>query len=65
LATLPILALCDQHGFAQAPSSTPRNLSANEARTVEKKLREKSYVLVAAGDIASCLQPEGAQATAS
>jgi len=49
---------------AQEPQAPPRpqNHAAPKSRT--KPEAEKTYVLVGAGDIASCKDPEGSQATA-
>jgi hypothetical protein len=51
--------------FAQAPASTPSKHSPQVKRKpLKKKPQEQTFVLVGAGDIASCNEPEGAQATA-
>jgi hypothetical protein len=65
LGALAILALCcPAPVFAQAPSTPQKHSPQMKREPLKKKMQEESYVLVGAGDIASCLQPEGAQATA-
>jgi len=63
---LAILALCSPAPvFAQAPPSTPQKHSPQMKRKpLKKKPQEQTFVLVGAGDIASCKEPEGARATA-
>lgn len=52
--------------FAQAPDqpAPARPQKHSHRKTIAKPAPEKTYVLVGAGDIASCKDPEGAQATA-
>ena len=66
LGTLAILALCDPAPvFAQVPPSTPPKHSPQMKREpLKKRPQEQTFVLVGAGDIASCKEPEGARATA-
>ena len=67
LGTLAILALCGPVPvFAQATtSSIPSKHSPQMKRKpLKRKPQEQSFVLVGAGDIASCKEPEGARATA-
>ena len=52
-------------GWSQSPKQPPvdrTKRAPDKAR--HKRLREQAFVLVGAGDIASCKDPEGAQATA-
>lgn len=51
---------------AQKLTSSPNGSKSNphQARTKKKRPPENTFVLVGAGDIASCRNPEGAQATA-
>jgi hypothetical protein len=66
LGVLAILALRSPAPvFAQAPLPTPPKHSPQMKRKPSKeKPQEQTYVLVGAGDIASCKAPEGARATA-
>jgi len=67
LAILVLLLLWPQpHLFAQAPdqpASAPTRKHPH-AKAIPKPAPEQTYILVGAGDIASCKEPEGAQATA-
>ena len=66
LGALAILALCGRAPiFAQAPPSIPPKHSPQMKRKpLKRKPQEQTFVLVGAGDIASCKEPEGARATA-
>ena len=63
---LAILALCiPAPVFAQVPASIPPKHSPQMKRkALKEKPQEQTFVLVGAGDIASCEEPEGARATA-
>jgi len=67
LAALAILALCGPAlVFAQPPPSIPRKHSPQvKQKPLKRKPQEQTFVLVGAGDIASCKEPEGARATAT
>jgi len=66
LGTLAILALCGPLPvFAQATTSIPsKHTLQMERKPLKRKPQEQRFVLVGAGDIASCKEPEGARATA-
>ena len=49
--------------LAQAPSRPPTD-QPKHVQAPKKRLPDRAFVLVGAGDIASCQDPEGAQATA-
>jgi hypothetical protein len=63
---LAILALCiPAPVFAQVPASIPPKHSPQMKRkALKEKPQGQTFVLVGAGDIASCEEPEGARATA-
>src|SRR5256885_12810151 len=48
--------------LAQAPSRPPTD-QPKHVQAPKKRLPDRAFVLVGAGDIASCQDPEGAQAT--
>ncbi len=52
-------------GWSQSPKQPPVDRTKRApGKARYKRLREQAFVLVGAGDIASCKDPEGAQATA-
>ncbi len=52
-------------GWSQSPKQPPADKTTHaHGKAPHKRLQEQAFVLVGAGDIASCKNPEGAQATA-
>src|SRR5258705_10535329 len=62
-ALLAILSL-PVHSQIKQPPQAPAPAKAAEAPPRQNELPADTYILVGAGDIASCKYPEGAQATA-
>jgi hypothetical protein len=62
IAIFALLILClQEQARAQAPPARPNK---SQRKTSKKQPPEQAFVLVGAGDIASCKNPEGARATA-
>jgi hypothetical protein len=66
IAGFALLYLCaPPHAESQTQThSSPTASKPSGANNLEKKSQEQTFVLVGAGDIASCKNPEGARATA-
>src|SRR5437660_5749537 len=60
---LVLLAVLN-HASAQTPKPAASGQSKTAAKNKKKQVPERTFVVVGAGDIASCKNPEGAQATA-
>jgi acid phosphatase type 7 len=64
-ALLLLVLLVPAHSRAQTPKTPPTDMHLEAAVEATKKLPStETFVLVGAGDIASCKYPEGARATA-
>ena len=61
-AVLPLLV--QPTSTAQTSSTTPPSRAAEAHQVADSKLAGRTFVLVGAGDIASCKDPDGARATA-
>jgi acid phosphatase type 7 len=60
-----LVLLVPAHSRAQTPKTAPADMPmGSAAKTTKKQPPQKTFVLVGAGDIASCKYPEGARATA-
>src|ERR1700741_2068702 len=64
VAAFLLLGLFSPVGARSANPKRPHSSQRGGIRTPQKKQAVQSFVLVGAGDIASCKEPEGARATA-